>query len=200
MLPGQKEGIQAMYQTHAITQLMIKYADAHQGNFPTGASSTEVFQKLVEAEHLSPPSPSGEEIARSKMGEQDMNDTGIFYVKMPGKTVAASNVLRPENVCFDVTIPVDKGSPGELPVVFVTGYRVTYAPGGTAIPLFEHHYISSAVTCFDGSNYAIFEGIGISENRPYYQSNGAILNFIPARFDAAGKKYVQLTPNGPLGR
>ena len=166
---------------HAIGLAMYSYAQDYNGALPVGKSSTEMFQKLIDEGYVTDPT--------------------LFFVKelhVPGKLKAASNVLKPENVCWDVTVPVDVNSPDSVPLIFSTGYRINYAPGGVAVPLFS-------------SSYNIFS----STNRPsgmavYYHGNKAawldrdgqpdreVTNFVPTDFDPKGKTYIQLTPDGPL--
>lgn len=159
--------------------------------YPDGASSTEVFQKLLDAGYVS--------------------DPGYFYVPMPGKVKAAPNqrTLKPENVCFDVTGGVGEKDSGQVPVVFLTGFRVTYAPGAAARPLnggFPTYETKQRLLFFSWGDSWQDEG-----NMPgvavFYKGNemkwlraqdGAIPDFIPASFDAHGKTYRQLTPDGVL--
>ena len=95
---------------------MSQYANDNNGNYPDGKSSTEVFQKMLDGGYVSDPS--------------------IFYVPMAGKTKAvAGQLLKPENVCFDVTSAADRSALDGLPIVFSTGYKVNYVPGGVAVPL-----------------------------------------------------------------
>ena len=103
-----------------IGQCMFSYAEDHNGAYPMGKSSTEVFQKLID--------------------EGYVNDPAIFWsewLKVPGKTKPTSNTLKPENVCWDVTVPVGAHSDDSLPLVFLTGYRIDYVPHGKATPLFS---------------------------------------------------------------
>jgi hypothetical protein len=157
---------------HAIGLCMFQYALDHNGVYPDGKSSTEVFQKLVD--------------------EQYITDPVVFYVRMPGKTRATSDKLKPENVSWDITIPADSKSPDGLPLVFLTGYKVAYTPRASAIPLFKSNgdRLSGIAVCYK-SNSAQFMKNG-------ELPNGAIANFIPADFDPAGKKFQQLTPEGIL--
>jgi len=97
-----------------IDRLLLVYATDHNGSFPEGKSSTEIFQKLLDEKYCA--------------------DPGVFYIEMPGKTKATSNKLKPKNVCWDVTISTDTDY-YDMPVVFLTGYKVDYVPGGSAIPL-----------------------------------------------------------------
>ena len=151
---------------------LLSYATDHDGAYPTGKSSTEIFQQLIDQKYITDPS--------------------VVWFALPGKTKPASMTLKPENVCWDVTVPVDGNAPDALPVVFCTGYKLTYAAAGTATPLFP-----------------------VSDNRPRgiavsYHSQRAVFlretsatdrtvnNVIPGSFDAGGKQYQQLTPDGPL--
>jgi len=114
---------------------------------------------------------------------------------MEGKTKPVSLRLKPENVCFDVTSPVDSSSPDGLPIVFSTGYKVNYVPGGAAVPLVKPEYQGIAV-CYK-SNSASFLLLPF---QPATAENpdGSIPNFVPADFDPQGKTYRQLTPDGVL--
>ena len=99
-----------MQTSRAIGLDMFQYAVDHNGNYPRdGKTSTEVFQKLIDENYVS--------------------DPGDLYLHMPGKTKATSKHLTAENVCFDVTSGVTNSSPDSLPLVFSTGYTMTYEPG-----------------------------------------------------------------------
>ncbi len=109
---------------------------------------------------------------------------------MPGKVAATSNKLKPENVGWDVTVPVDASTSDFTPLVFETGYRIEYIPNGRAIPL-------------PGSGAAAERGIavtsvGMTASYLRSSSDGTVANFISDRFDAKGKTFRQLTPDGPL--
>jgi type II secretory pathway pseudopilin PulG len=104
----------SMQSSRAIALAMYTYALDHNGAYPDGASSTEVFQKLIDGKYVSDPS--------------------LFYFQMEGKTKATSNKLAPENVCYDVTSGVTSNSSDLVPVVFTTGYILNYAPGASAVP------------------------------------------------------------------
>lgn len=153
---------------------MFQYAQAHNGAYPTGKSSTEIFQKLIDEKYLP--------------------DAAIFYqalLDIPGKTNATSNVLKPENVCWDVTVPLDASSSDLLPVVFSTGFRVNYVPGGTAVPLFAPSKERAGIAvCYHGNNSAWLKNDG--------QPDCIVTNFVSPDFVPNGKKYQQLTPDGPL--
>jgi hypothetical protein len=154
---------------------MVQYEQDHNGAYPTGKSSTEVFQKLIDEHYV-----------------QDPTTFWIMSFNVPGKTKATSNELKPENVCWDVTVPLDAGSSDLLPVVFLTGYRINYVPGGSAVPLFSssEDRPPGIAVCYHGNNPAWLKNDG--------QPDRIVKNFISTAFDPAGKKYQQLTPDGPL--
>jgi hypothetical protein len=159
---------------NTIANALYRYANDHGGKYPDGTSSTEIFQKLVDAEYLSDPT--------------------VLYepsLGLPDKYEASSRQLKPENVCWDVTVPADSLTPEALPLVFETGFRVEYIPGGGAAPVISYlkgRHAGIAV-CYAGLNTAYFAG---------YSIDGSISNFVPSGFDPQGKGYVQLTPTGLL--
>jgi hypothetical protein len=198
MPPSYGKGCRAMKQSQAIYELIIAYAKAHQGAYPTGESSTEIFQKLIDENHMTSSGKTFKELSQKLSFDQVEKDTAIFWLDLPGKIMATSTVLKPENVCFDVTTPIDEKSPDKLPAVFMTGYRVSYVPKGVAVPLAK-----SGVPDWAAVSYKDGYGWGISlrfpeSDWPYFLPDGGIANFIPPTFDPAGKKYQQLTPDGPL--
>ena len=180
---------------------MIAYTDAHHGAFPTGDSSTEIFQKLVDENHMV---ASGKSLIQL-LGNQDdymqIRDTALFYIDMPGKTTATSTTLKPENVCFDVTVPLDGTLPDDLPVVFTTGYRIDYSPGKAAAPITNSNLPNYAgVICAGGNAYGIWADKRWSDQIPwYFLPDHSIANFISADYKPNGRTYQQLTPDGPLG-
>lgn len=170
--PRASPGLQS---SRTIALAMFQYANDHQGAYPTGKSSTEVFQKLIDERYIS--------------------DPAIFCVEIfgvPGKIKATSNVLKPENVSFDVTVPLDDKASDSLPVVFSTGYRVHYVPGGSAVPLHPEsgNRMPGICVCYHSNSASYHANDG--------QPDGAVTNFISPDFDPAGKTYQQLTPDGPL--
>jgi hypothetical protein len=158
---------------HVIGLAMFSYANDNNGKYPKGNSSTEVFQKLIDGGYVTDPS--------------------LFYAaqfKIPGKTKATSNKLKPENVCWDVTTPVDANSNDpDLPVVFSTGYRIEYVQHGNAVPLSKN--ASSGIFAMRVSMAAWYIA---DDGKP----DGIVPDFIRAPFDSRGVKYIQLTPDGPL--
>jgi hypothetical protein len=160
-----------MQTARQINLCLFAYAGDHSGKYPTGKSSTDIFQQLID--------------------QQYVNDPQLFYFPMPGKTKAVDNKLKPENVCFDVTDGVLPGDPDALPIVFSTGYRIEYVKGGKAhlLPNGDPNGIAISFK----SNSAAFlraQPDGIPLFPPYA---GSVLDF-----DPKGRTYRQLTPDGSL--
>lgn len=167
----------------------FQYANDHAGKYPEGKSSTEIFQKLLDGGYL---------------GDEDGHNGAVWllYYPMPGKVQAATDtkILKPENICWDVTCCVDTQSPPTLPLLFLTGYKVTYQVGASAVPL--PHPPRTWWDWWHGKDYpdtfivvSYKSGYGMCvKSAP----DGTIPNFIPADFDPEGKTYRQLTPDGEL--
>jgi hypothetical protein len=94
---------------HVIGMALYAYSQDHKGHYPYGASSTEVFQKLIDEDYITDPK--------------------IFYAAMPGKTAPTGKELQPENVSFDYTLGVQPGDVFGVPLVFSTGCKLDYASG-----------------------------------------------------------------------
>jgi hypothetical protein len=157
-----------MQQAHQIAVAMVAYAADNNQTYPDGKSSTEVFQKLMDGGYVT--------------------DPATFYIAMPGKTpVTGGQKLKPENVCFDVTSGIDSDASDGIPVVFMTGYKITYTADAAAVPLAKPAPPGTVVAYKD--NAAKFLPAG---------SDGSIVHFVPANFNANGKTYRQLTPAGTL--
>ncbi len=182
----------SMQMCRTIDLAMFSYAGDHNGKYPDGSSSTEVFQQLLDGQYIT--------------------DPAIFYLPLTGKNRAiAGQKLKPKNVCFDVTSGVTSDSPDGLPVVFLTGYEVTYAPGASAILINELY--DPDRSWFDWligrvpTNEGKFPGVAVA-----YKNNTAMFlkiivatddkasvpNFVPQDFKPDGKTYLQLTPDGVL--
>jgi hypothetical protein len=163
--PGQR--------AHVIGLALCSYANDNNGAYPKGGSSTEVFQKLIDGGYVS--------------------DPRIFFdssYSAYGKKPATSNKLEPENVCWDVTSPINIASSNVVPVVFYTGFRVNYVAGGDAESLF---------LASDQPSAGIMAGYCLGDIAWHTaQPNGVVKNFISLQFKPDGKKYMQLTPDGPL--
>jgi len=189
-------GSASMQQSRQIDIAMFSYCNDNNQKYPDGTSSTEVFQKLMDGGYITDPS--------------------IFYLPLPGKTRGdAKRKLKPENVCFDVTSSLEGNSPDELPVVYMTGYRVAYVPGGSAVAIkkpFPQFGIAlrtwperwngdphpppswdSGIAVTYKSNLAMFKKLEHAPN-----GDASIPNFISPDFKPNGKTYRQLTPDGPL--
>jgi len=158
-------------QMRFINLVMFSYANDNGMKYPTGKSSTEVFQKLLDEKYCS--------------------DPAIFYFPMPGKTKPTSSTLKPDNVCFDVTIAVTDKDPDQIPIVFSTGYRMVYGPGGSAFPL------TAGTPKFPG----IFVAYK-SNSATFIKDDGTpshiVPNAVPTGFSSGGKTFQQLTPDGVL--
>ena len=173
---------------------MFSYANDNNGVYPDGNSSTEVFQKLMDGGYVT--------------------DPALFYLPLAGKEKAvAGQKLKPENVCWDVTSGVDSNAPDGLPLIFMTGYKVTYAPGASAVPIIKpyppfwgegtwsqwwQHDSAPAqgppgIAVFYKGTNAMFKNLDTTAS-----TGGSIPNFIPPDFQPDDKTYRQLTPDGVL--
>jgi hypothetical protein len=178
-----------MQQARSLALALFAYSNDNEGAYPTGASSTEVFQKLLDGGYLSDPT--------------------ILYVPYPGKVKADADQkkLKPENVSFDVTCCLDRSSSDNLPAVFLTGYKVSYVPDGTATHLPEPRSVRSWLSGWTTTEDVASDGVAVA-----YKSNSArfwksqatpggessVPHFISADFHPDGKTYRQLTPEGPV--
>jgi hypothetical protein len=159
--------------TRAIALAMSAYARDNGGRYPDGHTSTEVFQKLLDGNYIS--------------------DPVVFYLDMRGKVKADSKELSADNVAYDVTIPVDGSTSGDVPVVFDTGYRIEYKPGGSATPLPGRARPDS---CRDGLSVCCHDNNAFV--KPITLIDGTVANFIPATSHLGPGPFTQLTPEGPL--
>ena len=162
---------QALQNSRGIALLLHQYAVDHGGHYPPGQSSTALFQQLLDAKYAV--------------------DPALFYVPLPGKVKPSAPTLTPENVSFDVTTS-DGPFPDKTPLVFITGYKVSYTPGSAAQPLFQTsqgRFSGLAVTYTE-------DGAFVARNGPL--PNGLIPNFLAPSFNSSGRKLQQLTPTGPL--
>ena len=176
----------AMISARNIGLCLNQYSLDHNGHYPEGKTSTEIFQQLVD--------------------EHYVTDPRIFYfnygwIRVLGKVPPESNHLNAENVSFDVTCCVDSSSSDKLPLVFLTGYKVTYQPGSSAKPCspFAVPPPRTWREWFNGTPYSSQKFIAVSYKDDSARSiragdDGSIPNFIPADFDPKGKTYRQLTP------
>ncbi len=165
-----------LQQARTIALAMFSYANDNDQKYPTGRSSTEVFQKLLDGKYIS--------------------NSSIFYSSkslIPGKVKATSSKLVPANVCWDVTADVvGSFDPDQLPLVYSTGFRMLYVPGGAAVPLSPPTGSKEGLAISFLSNSTRF----MPGDRP---AGGIVRDVIqPGTVFPAGKKYQQLTPDGPL--
>jgi hypothetical protein len=165
-LPPNYEGTRM--KTQLIGIALEQYAQDHDGKYPAGKSSTEIFQQLID--------------------QQYTDDGSAFYFHMPGKTETTTKKLKPENVCFDVTNAVLPDDPASLPVVFTTGYQMDYAKGGKA------HLRANG----DPEGLGVYPKSGFGERVGFDRAYPQGIPVIPANFDSKGRTYVQLTPEGPV--
>jgi hypothetical protein len=177
-------------QAYHIGLAMFACAMDNGGKYPDGKSSTEVFQKLLDRHYV--------------------NDPNLFYLPLIGKLKPVpGSPLKPENVGFDVTVNITTDDSDKLPVVFMSGYRVTYQPGSAAVPLTNRYLHGEFQSPWPGWLFRLTE----PGDRPRlymivcYKGNtlnsmireeDSIPNFVLPEFDAKGKTYLQLTPDGSL--
>jgi hypothetical protein len=172
---------------------MFQYSNDNNGDYPDGISSTEVFQKLLDGGYIS--------------------DPAVFYIPGARKTEPIrGQKLKPENVCFDVTSGLNQRSPNELPVVFLTGFKVNYAPGSYATPIMKREPrfggtyrtwdewwnndwpmgdVGPGIAVHYIANNSMWRNLETAPN-----GEGAIRNFISPDLKPDGKTYRQLTPDG----
>ncbi len=180
-----------MLQARDICLALFQYANDHGGNYPDGKSSTEIFQQLLD--------------------EKYAGGANLFYIPLPGKVApVAGQKLKPENVSFDVTAGADAPAPAALPLVFMTGYRVTYVPGGAAVRIsppppssllgeLSDWLLSPDVSWKHGIPTAYAGPTArFLRHDPVQHPDGTIPDFVPPDFKPDGKIYRQLTPDGPL--
>jgi hypothetical protein len=162
--------------SHALGLAMYCYANDNDGKYPTGKSSTEIFQKLIDGEYIT--------------------DPAIFYIAelhIPGKRPTTFKKLKPSNVCWDVTVPVEVGrTDGCVPLVFTTGFKINYVAGGSAVP---YPTPSSATR----GGFTVFY---VNNTAAYIRNDGkldeVVPNVIHFTFKTNGLTYVQLSPDGPV--
>ena len=168
----QAKASKIMQASRQIGLCLFAYSNDHNGKYPVGKSSTEIFQQLIDQNYVSDPS--------------------VFYFTMMGKTKPLSNKLKPENVCFDVTNGVLPDDPDGLPIVFSTGYKIDYIQGGEARHLANGDPNGIAV-CFKSLSAAFLRAQ--PEGVPLFPPFGGSPT---SNFDPKSRTYQQLTPDGPL--
>jgi hypothetical protein len=163
--PGVREAMEntGVQQAHAIGVALYMYARDHDGKSPEGKSSTEVFQKLIDGGYVT--------------------DSSIFYLPMSGKTRATGKVLKPENVCWDVTAGTHPDDPSNVILVFSTGTRMDYAPGVKVRVPKDSPFSSLGLAVYFTNESAEFLSTENGEALVHGQG-----------YDPKGQHYVQLTP------
>jgi len=91
--------------------LMMQYALDNGNQYPTGTTSTEVFQELIDTGYL----------------EAEAAASMLYIEGMPGKVpYPGTGPLQPENVCYDVAAPATLSSHDGLPLIVSTGWELTF--------------------------------------------------------------------------
>ena len=173
-----------------ISQALNRYESDH-GHFPAGRSSTEIFQELLDQKYVT--------------------DPGLFFVPYRGKVQASRGQrLKPENVSWDITSGVMPGDAASLPVLFVTGFKVTYAPGAPAVALampppgFYGERLTWVQSYWNNDAFLPSAGLLVTISRGNsftgykLDSANSVPNFISPDLKADVKTYRQLTPDGVL--
>jgi hypothetical protein len=151
-----------LQQSHAIGLALFSYSTDNNGKYPDGKTSTEVFQKLIDGSYVADPS--------------------IFYVDgIPGKVKPTGNHLTADNVCFDFTSGVTAQSSDQVPLVFLTGFDMSYQNGATATRAEPTPFAGIAVF-YKGNSAQFLKEV----------SGTPIVVSVP--FDANGETYTQLKP------
>jgi hypothetical protein len=163
--PGIREAMEntGVQQAHAVGVALYSYAQDHNGKSPEGISSTEVFQKLVDGGYVT--------------------DPAIFFLPMSGKTKATGKVLKPENVCWDVTAGARPDDPSNVVLVFSTGTKMDYAPGAKIHVPADSPFGTMGVAVYYTNESTSFITV---------QDGEAVIH--RSDYDPKGQHYVQLTP------
>jgi len=174
----------AMGMSRQIGLCLHQYSIDHGGHYPEGKTSTEIFQQLIDQKYVTDP---------------ELFYLGYFGIS--GKVRPQNDHLNAENVCFDVTCCVDSSSPDDLPVVFLTGFKINYQAGAKAVPVGKPEPAVKRTWSqwWNGTPDSPRNGIAVSNKDTSARwiradEDGSIPNFIPADFDPKGKTYRQLTP------
>jgi len=177
-------------QAHAVGLALYSYANDNDGQYPDGASSTEVMQKLIDGGYIT--------------------DLAVLYIPMEGKVAPerGQKKLKPENLSFDLTAGADSKDSPSLPLLYITGYRMAFTPGAVVrpssgkFPNFGNGYHFLFFPWDDLPDHLHMPGIAVyynGHNTVWCEPQGdSIPNIVPLGFDAHGKTYRQLTPDGVL--
>jgi hypothetical protein len=87
---------------------------------------------------------------------------------------------------------MDDSSCDSLPMVFLTGYRINYVAGGSAVPLYSSSESRSPgiAVCY----HSLTAWFHVNDGK----SDGIVTNVIDQNFDPKNEVYRQLTPDGEL--
>lgn len=110
-------------------EAMSAYAHDHQGSYPTGESSVEVFNQLI----------AGGYLQDYRLAMYDGVDKGsmLGVVSETGKEVAADpekTRLTASQVSWDATANARADDPAGTPLLYSTGFEVAYQPGTRPTP------------------------------------------------------------------
>ena len=135
---GLREAAQnsVLQQAHALGMALYSYAQDHNGKYPEGKSSTEVFQMLMDGGYVTDPS--------------------IFYLPMSGKTRGTGKTLKPENVCWDFTAGSRTDDTSNVVLLFTTGTKMDYTPGAKIRVPGNAPFGGDGVAVFYSNEYASF--------------------------------------------
>lgn len=107
--PVSSPALQEVSSARQLGTILSTYAFDHDFKYPTGSSSTEVFQQLIDEGYLT----------------QEGAGQLLFISGMPGKTpYSGEGPLQPENVCYDVIAPVTHEAHDTLPLLISTGWEI----------------------------------------------------------------------------
>ncbi len=175
----------SMFTLKALMTALRQYALDHDGRYPTGRSSTEAFQKLLDENYVS--------------------DPGIFLggFPQPKKIRGKQLKLEPEDVGYDLTVPLDIHSPDDVPVMCLSYFSPAHAD---AIPVSPPGYQSNSQygRCLPESmgermpwayvrRTRLFDYKRERDHEDQVLSDGTIIRFIPGTFAAKDHFYQQLT-------
>ena len=176
-----KENV-ALQHARMIYIAMAAYAADHHGNFPD-ADEAPAGQSILTlgGSGSSPGASTSTEVFQKLIDEKYVSDPAIFYIAMPGKVRPVGNQLTADNVCFDVTAGLTSSAPNGLPIVFTTGFSVSY---GNSIRVTR-----DGVSPFPG-----FIAVYTGKSGHFIKLNPGESAVIGPLFNPFGEKYRQLKP------
>ncbi|MEM1060033.1 MAG: hypothetical protein AAGK14_12355 [Verrucomicrobiota bacterium] len=118
-------------QLRAVGAAMQAYAADHGGRFPAGENSTEVFNELIATGYLE----DHRMAMRGGKGHKSLLDV-VGGGEDEEPTDPATTRLQSAEVAWDVTaVGASESAHPDLPLVFSTGHKVSYAPGSVPVPV-----------------------------------------------------------------